>query len=126
VLHPHPSSAKEFCIPEADMTDPFMPLKPAHSGAASEPLDPRIQAILASLAEAYRQGLDVSVARLREELDLPLHVVMRTVSALIDANFVELKRQSGQNPAASLTAAGAAFVHQQRGPSLEALRKAVR
>lgn len=92
----------------------------------SERLDPAVAAILAALLEAYDDKSGLSVPRLRKQLGLPLSLVMRTLSALIDAELVELTRSQDQNIALALTDAGLGFARRHQGPRIEALRQIVR
>lgn len=91
----------------------------------SENPDPIAAAILAALLEAHEDKVGLSVAPLRKQLGLPLNVVMRTLSALIEAKLVELMRLHDQNVGAGLTEDGLGLARQHQGPRIEALRKTV-
>ncbi|RZL95818.1 MAG: hypothetical protein EOP82_02125 [Variovorax sp.] len=89
----------------------------------SENSDTIAAAILAALLEAHDDKVGLSVARLRKQLGFSL--VMRTLSALIDANLMELTRLHDQNIGAGLTEAGFGLARRHQGPRIEALRKTV-
>jgi DNA-binding IclR family transcriptional regulator len=79
------------------------------------PLDPRIASILDALLEAHEHGGSCSAPRLRKRLELPLSVLMRTLTALVDAELIELTSLPDRNVAVALTKAGVAFAREQRG-----------
>lgn len=89
----------------------------------SERLDPAVAAILAALLDAHDGKSGLSVPRLRKQLELPLSLVMRTLSSLIDAKLVELTRSRDQNVAATLTEAGLGFARRHEVPRIESQRK---
>lgn len=91
----------------------------------SDNLDPAFAAMLAALLEATEGNEGLRVAELRRRLGLPFSLFMRTLSSLIDAKLVVLRRLRDQNIVAGLSDRGLALARRQQEPPGEALREAV-
>jgi hypothetical protein len=86
------------------------------------------RSILAALLAAHETHgalAGLPVPRLREQLDLPPGVIMRTLSDLIDEKLVKLARSQDHNLAAALTEAGLGSARQHQEAPLDAVRKTV-
>ena len=79
-------------------------------------LDPAAAPILAALLQLHEDKASVSLVALSQQLGLPPGTVMRTVSMLIDAQLVQLRRLLDQNIGAELTKTGLEFVRKAQGP----------
>ena len=79
-------------------------------------LDPAAAPILAALLRLHEDKASASLAALGRQLGLPPGTVMRTVSSLIDAQLVQLRRLRDQNIGAELTQSGLEFVRRSQGP----------
>ncbi|MFC5606136.1 helix-turn-helix domain-containing protein [Variovorax soli] len=78
-------------------------------------LDPAAAPVLAALRQLHEDKASASLAALSQQLGLPPGTVMRTVSALIDAQLVQLRRLRDQNIGAELTKSGLEFVRRSQG-----------
>ena len=79
-------------------------------------LEPAAAPILAALLQLHEDKASASLDTLSRQLGLPPGIVMRAVSALIDAQLVQLRRLLDQNIGAELTKTGLEFARQAQRP----------
>ena len=79
-------------------------------------VEPAAVPILAALLQLHEDKASLSLLDLSKQLEIPVGLVVRTVSTLVDAQLVQLRRSLDQNIGAELTNAGVAFVRRSQGP----------